>query len=138
MKTRIGIYSVDFVLINTIRGISKAKTKKEKLTIKKKNSRVFEKVNVYFASDRYDVFAEKGCKCINCGIEGTYFALEGDLNNKQNRYHFNLYAINPEGKEVLMTKDHHYPKSKGGEDIISNYEPMCEICNSSKGSKIVA
>jgi len=46
----------------------------------------------------------------------------------------NLYAINAAGEEVLMTKDHILPRVLGGKDHIDNYQPMCQVCNSEKGS----
>ena len=85
-------------------------------------------------SQRYQTFFTKGCKCVKCGIEGKYFAKERFRD--QSTYHLNLYAIDDNGNEVLMTKDHIIPHSKGGSDDISNYQTMCKICNEAKGSKI--
>ena len=36
------------------------------------------------------------------------------------------------GKAVLLTKDHIYPKSKGGLNNIKNYQVLCEKCNAIK------
>lgn len=55
---------------------------------------------------------------------------------KDKSFHLNLYAIDENGKEVLMTKDHIIPKSKGGADDISNYQTMCERCNEAKGNRL--
>lgn len=85
-------------------------------------------------SQRYQTFFTKGCKCVKCGIEGKYFAKEKHL--KDRSFHLNLYAIDENGEEVLMTKDHIIPKSKGGFDDISNYQTMCERCNKAKGNKL--
>ena len=85
-------------------------------------------------SQRFSNILTKGTKYICCGIEGKYSAKErGD---KDVSYHLNLYAINDAGEEVLMTKDHIIPKSKDGKNDISNYQPMCVICNVKKGNKI--
>lgn len=84
-------------------------------------------------SQRYELFKEKGIKCVSCGIKGRYFAKEKDTNAKS--YHFNLYAINENMKDVLMTKDHIIPKSKGGANHISNYQTMCCNCNFKKRDK---
>lgn len=86
-------------------------------------------------SQRYQTFFTKGCKCVVCGIEGKYFAKERHLQDKS--YHLNLYAVDDNGDEILMTKDHIIPRSKGGIDDISNYQTMCKICNEAKGNKLI-
>jgi 5-methylcytosine-specific restriction endonuclease McrA len=85
-------------------------------------------------SQRYQTFFTKGTKCVCCGIEGRYFAKEKCVNAKS--YHLNLYAIDENGEEVLMTKDHIIPRSKGGKNNISNYQTMCERCNVAKGNRL--
>lgn len=93
---------------------------------------------IYTFSDRYKTFFTKGYTCPVCGTKGVYFALEcsGDPSNKNHRYHLNLYGINSQGEEVLMTKDHILPKSKGGKNALENYQPMCASCNSKKGNEL--
>lgn len=88
-------------------------------------------------SDRYKTFKFKGLKCVSCGLTGAFFAKER-FNRKSDieSYHFNLYAIDNNGNEVLMTKDHIMPSTRGGVDNLSNYQPMCGPCNTEKGSKI--
>lgn len=73
------------------------------------------------------------CPCCG-GIEGKYFAKERHLQDKS--YHLNLYAVDDNGDEILMTKDHIMPRSKGGIDDISNYQTMCKLCNEAKGNKL--
>lgn len=85
-------------------------------------------------SQRYQTFFTNGCKCVVCGIEGKYFAKERHLQDKS--YHLNLYAVDDNGDEILMTKDHIMPHSKGGIDDISNYQTMCKLCNEAKGNKL--
>lgn len=87
---------------------------------------------VYRRSLRYKTFIEKGYKCVCCGRTGAYYALEKSNGSKAMRAHFNLYSDD----DVLMTKDHIFPKSKGGRDCIENMQTMCSICNSEKGSVI--
>lgn len=84
-------------------------------------------------SQRYHLFKHKGCAC-KCGVVGTFFAKERARHANPGRWHFNLYAIKEDGTEVMMTKDHIVPKSKGGPDHFDNYEPMCTECNSNKGN----
>ncbi|UGO51375.1 HNH endonuclease [Bacillus phage vB_BanS_Skywalker] len=83
-------------------------------------------------SDRYHIFKEKGIACVSCGIKGEFFAKERDKGCET--YHFNLYAVD-DGEEVLMTKDHIVPKSKGGANHINNYQTMCYTCNQLKSDK---
>lgn len=85
-------------------------------------------------SQRYQTFFTKGCKCVVCEIEGKYFAKERHLQDKT--YHLNLYAVDDNGDEIFMTKDHIIPHSKGGIDDISNYQTMCKLCNEAKGNKL--
>lgn len=92
-------------------------------------------VAAHLVSKRLRVFAAKGCDCPRCGAKGAYFAAERSPGQEGGR-HLNLYAIHPSGHEVLMTKDHRLPKSKGGDNSLGNLDPMCEPCNSGKGNRI--
>ena len=83
-------------------------------------------------SQRFQTFFTKGLKCACCGIEGKYFGKEKDFNAA--RYHLNLYVLDESGNEVLMTKDHTVPRSKGGASELYNYQTMCVKCNIAKGS----
>lgn len=109
------------------------------LPLDSKEKVLFDGIPVKMKSDRYRLFAQS-LTCVTCGIVGEFFALETIVDKKgnlvQGTYHFNLYAINSEGKEVLMTKDHIIPRSRGGKDHLSNYQTMCYCCNQEKGSSI--
>ena len=98
----------------------------------------FEFWNGYTAklsSDRYALFFNKGFECAHCGLKGSYFSLEKDKGTST-RPHLNLYAINATGHEVLMTKDHIIPKSKGGANHFHNYQVLCQPCNMEKGANL--
>jgi len=87
-------------------------------------------------SARYKMFVDN-IACVRCGIVGTHFNLERMTDGVSHRAHFNLYGIHPHtGEEVLMTKDHILPRSKGGKDNLSNYQTMCAICNGEKGNDL--
>lgn len=92
-------------------------------------------VLVKMSSQRYAVF-QKSVTCTKCGISGSFFAIERADFPENVRYHLNLYAKDKNGNEVLMTKDHIVPASKGGRSILSNYQTMCVRCNSKKGNKV--
>lgn len=100
---------------------------------KRKTWIMFRGDEIKATSQRYQLFFTKGMRCVNCGIEGRFFAKEKKLNDQ--RYHLNLYAVNPNGQEVLMTKDHIVPQSMGGKNTLDNYQTMCVVCNARKGNK---
>lgn len=79
--------------------------------------------------DRYQNFLEHGFGCSNCGLKGEYALLEY---NTQYKWYLNVYGTNKDGKRVQLTKDHIYPKSKGGLNDIKNYQTLCEKCNQNK------
>lgn len=86
-------------------------------------------------SARYLLFKAKGVACVTCGVVGKFFAKESHVNEGDNiRYHFNLYAYDAAGKEVLITKDHVIPRSLGGPTTLDNLQTMCVRCNVQKGN----
>ncbi len=94
--------------------------------------RTIQGVKVKITSERYRLFKESRV-CVKCGIEGKFLAVEKFLEEIKN-YHINMYGISEDGQEVLMTKDHIIPKSKGGKNHHSNYQTMCTKCNINKGN----
>lgn len=104
--------------------------KKDSNLIKSESIKIDEYL-IYKDSWRYRLFYQKGTKYVCCGKEGTYFELKPDV-QKVGRAHFNLFADDG----TLITKDHIYPKSKGGPDCIENFQTMCEDCNKEKKAKI--
>ena len=59
----------------------------------------------------------------------TFVGRFGHLNEQGEIVHYD-----ENGDEVLMTKDHIVPKSKGGKKHVSNNQPMCKMCNEKKGA----
>jgi len=96
----------------------------------------FFKKSIKLTSHRYKVYATKGIQCAHCGIIGLYFALEQSAAQKTNKYHFNLYAVDQQGNEVMLTVDHIIPKAKGGSDTLDNKQCLCFKCNNKKGDKL--
>ena len=80
-------------------------------------------------------FLRNGITCVSCGVKGVFFAKE-KTSKADRSFHLNLYGIKENGKEVLMTRDHIYPRSLGGSEDITNMQTMCQCCNSRKGNKI--
>jgi 5-methylcytosine-specific restriction endonuclease McrA len=105
----------------------------------KKDIKILDGDAIKLGSDRYKVFKFKGLKCKTCNLIGSYFAKERTKTKKDPEilsWHLNLYGKNQNGEEILFTKDHIIPKSKGGKDEFNNYDTMCTICNCLKGNSI--
>jgi hypothetical protein len=83
---------------------------------------------------RVKFFKNKGVDCVSCGCHGSYFALEMD---NSGNISIDLYGIDTNGVERLMTIDHITPKSRGGSNSLDNLQPMCVRCNQKKGNKIM-
>ncbi len=90
-------------------------------------------INVH--SIRLQTF-KRSLTCVSCGLIGTHFWAEQGKNDKSIRPHLNLYSINPNGNEILMTRDHIIPRSRGGSDSLSNMQTMCTNCNHRKGNRL--
>lgn len=79
--------------------------------------------------------------CAGCGRIGSRFYLErhwkrGPDEKYGDGWHLNLYAVEPNGSEVLMTRDHIVPRSKGGLDRLENCQTMCHLCNRRKADSM--
>lgn len=85
-------------------------------------------------SQRYQTFKTYGTTCCKCGLKATFFAKEKPEGAA--KWHLNLYGVDKNGEEVLFTKDHIIPKSKGGPSKLSNYQTMCTRCNRAKSDKM--
>lgn len=121
MYIRKEIYDVESVL------------KHVEISTHKREIVLFDGDPIKMGSARYKLFKFKGCTCVSCGLIGTFFAKERPIKQESESFHFNLYGIK-DGREVMMTKDHIYPKSKGGKNILENYQPMCKECNETKSN----
>ncbi len=80
--------------------------------------------------NRYKTF-QNNLTCVGCGLAGEYFFKERYKDS--NTWHLNLYGVK-NGEEILFTKDHIIPKSKGGLNTMGNLQTMCYDCNHEKGS----
>jgi 5-methylcytosine-specific restriction endonuclease McrA len=87
---------------------------------------------INFSTLRLRTFAAKGITCVACKLRGLFFIKEKQRAEVK-RYHLALYALDKNGQEVLMTKDHIIPKSRGGKNTLRNMQPMCLLCNQEKG-----
>lgn len=98
-----------------------------------KRLKISEDISVNTNSVRLRTF-KNNTVCVSCGLVGTHFWAEKQ--RKDDRPHLNFYATNKQGQEVLMTKDHIIPKSKGGPDTSDNMQTMCTHCNQKKGNTL--
>ena len=82
---------------------------------------------------RAHVYSELGGECIETGCElsGYHYAVGKDAGGG---IHLDLYAYDHDGDLVMITVDHITPKSKGGKNHVSNYQPMCKPHNEMKSN----
>ena len=99
-----------------------------------KERRDFDGDMVKVSSDRLYTFQQSHV-CYKCGIAGEFFVKEKH-SPKDVSFHMNLYAIDVNGEELLMTKDHIIPRSMGGKNHPNNYQTMCVRCNIEKGNGV--
>lgn len=78
---------------------------------------------------KLQTFKSSGTRCKICGAKGAYFAKEKFA--AEPHFHLNLYCLKGD-VEVLMTKDHLIPVSKGGRDRLNNFQTLCVECNRKK------
>jgi hypothetical protein len=95
---------------------------------------VIDGVPVSMGSARYKLFAESNV-CVGCGLKGEYYILERSVPVNTDKFHFNMYGVK-DGKEILFTKDHVIPKSRGGTNKFVNFQTMCAPCNNAKGNRL--
>lgn len=104
----------------------------------------FDGDTIRMASVRLQLF-RLSVVCVRCKLEGFYFAKERTIyyDRKSDRFwpltthfHFNLYGHGKHGNEVMLTKDHILPRSRGGLDELHNLQTMCAPCNSRKKDRM--
>lgn len=73
----------------------------------------------------------RGTDCVCCGLKGTHIWLEQNTSGVRPA-HFNLYGLDNDKNEVMLTTDHILAKSKGGKNDPDNLQLLCSRCNSCK------
>jgi len=81
----------------------------------------------------FRTLVHSGTECKACGLVGSFFRLERMSHAPEGTAYFNLYGYK-NGTPVLFTRDHIIPRSKGGTNILSNMQTMCNDCNGKKGN----
>lgn len=84
-------------------------------------------------SRRLHAFRRDNAVCQGCGLRGAFFAKERMRNSEV--YHLSLYGIDTQGNEVLFTRDHVLPHSRGGHGELDNLQTLCYRCNEAKGNR---
>lgn len=81
---------------------------------------------------RLQVFFHKGCACVTPGCTNIGERVVRSIDS-QGGVHWDLFTSDM----ILMTVDHIHPKSRGGRNELANYQPMCQVCNSLKGNRLI-
>lgn len=117
------------------------KTYKKEHDAKIKDRKVFNKAkfsicgyDLKLKSLRYQTFLATGLKCTRCGLKASLFAFE--KNEITDKPHANPYGLLKDGTEIMFTKDHIIPSSRGGKNRLDNFQTMCKTCNTKKGNKL--
>lgn len=90
---------------------------------------------------RWTCYKLKGFTCVSCNKTATHIIVWAELtkSNKEGRarrtkgFHVDAFI---KDHDMLLTVDHIIPRSKGGENNQKNLQPMCELCNITKGDTI--
>jgi 5-methylcytosine-specific restriction endonuclease McrA len=109
-------------------------TKQKRILFKLDDKQIIVKRN----SQRYILFKKKGLTCVCCGLTANKAYFEQNLSkfDISHPVHINFYLVRNGMKDLLFTKDHIIPVSKGGKDVQENYQVMCQDCNTKKGNLI--
>ena len=73
--------------------------------------------------------------CVVCGAKVSFAMVELASPDSKTGV-LVLYASRSDGSFAPLTKDHIYPKSKGGTNDMANMQCMCFVCNRAKGDVI--
>jgi 5-methylcytosine-specific restriction endonuclease McrA len=65
------------------------------------------------------------------------FHSNGEWETLKAQYNWTCPACHKPEPEILLTRDHIIPVSKGGSDNIENIQPLCRSCNSKKHSNTI-
>ncbi len=103
----------------------------EWLKTAKRPTDILDGYRIHTRSNRLKLFTLSQT-CVACGIRATHFQL--DWPKGQPIPHLNMYTTR-NGRVLLMTRDHIFPKSLGGSNGLRNSQVMCMTCNGRKGNK---
>src|SRR5262249_6352695 len=63
------------------------------------------------------------------------FHTEAEWEALKAKYHHTCSRCGRREPEIILTRDHVIPITQGGSDWITNIQPLCHTCNSSKNDK---
>lgn len=90
----------------------------------------------YHKANRHKVVAWTNARRVRKkAAEGSHTEAEWQALKEQ--YNYTCLRCGRREPEITLTRDHVVPLTKGGSDWITNIQPLCAVCNSSKNNKTV-
>lgn len=95
-------------------------------------------VGFYIQNDNLHFVLNNGCRCANCGVQGTRLIVctptEKEIANNRKAIGYVRCVAEIGGNWYQLTVDHIKPRAKGGTDDKRNKQVLCMVCNQVKDS----
>jgi len=90
----------------------------------------------YYKENPIQAAIEKSKRRSRKIIAGGFFSVK-EFEELKDYYDDKCLCCNKKELDVKLTPDHVLPLSRGGDNTISNIQPLCKLCNCKKHSKYI-
>lgn len=118
----------------------------EETKLKMREIKLKNPVRYWLGKKRLDITGDKQWKYIDGKASANYYKRLSNAQGKHTKtewenvklkHNYTCIGCNKKEPAIKLTKDHIRPLSKGGNNYISNIQPLCKPCNSSKSNKSI-